>query len=365
MIDLKIESLASWSGVENRPLIVAGPCSAETEEQVMGIAKELANHHVDIMRAGIWKPRTRPNSFEGIGEEGLKWLKQAKEEFGLKIGTEVANPEHVELALKYGVDVLWIGARTTVNPFSVQEIADSLKGVDIPVLVKNPINPDVQLWIGGIERIAGAGITKLAAIHRGVSTYDKIRYRNKPMWQMAIELKRQLPNIPIINDPSHIGGKRDLILEVSQRAMDLGLDGLMIETHPNPEEAWSDAAQQVTPDRLGEILADLKIRKVSTDNVEFNQSLDDFREQIDAVDREILEAIGERMKIVEKIGEYKRNNNVTTLQMNRWDSLLKDRVAKGEANGLTEEFVKEIYKSLHKESIRKQSEIMNNEDVKA
>ena len=365
MVNLTIEPLASWSGVKDRPIIIAGPCSAESEEQIMSIGKDLASHHVDIMRAGIWKPRTRPNSFEGIGEEGLKWLKQAKEAYGLKIGTEVANPEHVELALKYGVDVLWIGARTTVNPFSVQEIADSLKGIDVPVLIKNPINPDVQLWIGGIERIAGAGITKLAAIHRGVSTYDKLRYRNKPMWQMAIELKRQMPNIPIINDPSHIGGKREYIQEVSQKAMDLGLDGLMIETHPNPEEAWSDAAQQVTPQRLGEILADLKIRKVATDDIQFNQSLDDLREQIDVADREILEALANRMKIVEKIGEYKRDNNVTTLQMNRWDALLNDRVAKGSAMNLNDEFVKDIYKSLHKESIRRQSEIMNSEDVNA
>ncbi len=365
MIELNVDSLESWSGVKDRPLIIAGPCSAETEEQVMNVAGQLSKHHVDVMRAGIWKPRTRPNSFEGIGEEGLKWMKQAKEEFGMKIGTEVAKPEHVELALKYGVDVLWIGARTTVNPFAVQEIADSLKGVDVPVLIKNPINPDVQLWIGGIERIAQAGITKLAAIHRGVSTYDKTKYRNKPMWQMAIELKRLIPNMPIINDPSHIGGKRDLILEVSQKAMDLGLDGLMIETHPNPDEAWSDAAQQVTPDRFGEILGELKIRKVSTDNVNFNQSLDDLREQIDSADREILEVLAQRMSIVEQIGEYKRDNNVTTLQMNRWDTILKDRIAKGEAMGLSEDFVKEVYKSLHKESIRKQSEIMNNQDVNA
>lgn len=365
MIELDINSMESWSGVKDRPLIIAGPCSAETEEQVMGIAKELTKHHVDVMRAGIWKPRTRPNSFEGIGEDGLKWLKRVKDELGMKVGTEVANPAHVELALKYGIDMLWIGARTSVNPFSVQEIADSLKGVDVPVLVKNPINPDVQLWIGAIERIHGAGIRSLAAIHRGTSTYDKIKYRNKPMWQMAIELKRQLPNIPIINDPSHIAGRRDLIQEVSQKAMDIGLDGLMIETHTNPDEAWSDAKQQVTPDRLGEILGELKIRKVSTENVAFNQTLEDLREQIDSIDREVLEVLASRMRIVEQIGEYKKENNVTTLQMNRWDSLLKDRMNKGKEMNLDEGFVNDVFKNLHKESIRKQSEIMNNENVNA
>ena len=365
MIDLKIDSLESWTGVEGRPLIISGPCSAETEEQLMASAKALKEQHIDILRAGIWKPRTRPNSFEGVGEEGLVWLKRVKDELGMKVGTEVAKPEHVKLALKYEIDVLWIGARTTVNPFAMQEIADSLVGVDIPVLIKNPINPDTQLWIGGIERIAQAGITKIGAIHRGCSTVDKIKYRNKPMWQMPIELKRLIPNIPIINDPSHIAGKRDLIQEVSQKAMDLGLDGLMIESHPVPDEAWSDAAQQVTPKVLGEILADLKIRKVSTDNVEFNQSLDDLREQIDSTDREIIEALAHRAGIVEKIGEYKKDNNVTTLQMNRWDALLNDRMAKGEAIGLNGEFVKEVYKLIHKESVKNQSQIMNNEDINA
>ncbi len=366
MIELDINSLESWSGVSGRPLIIAGPCSAETEEQVLNIAKQVVSTgKVDVMRAGIWKPRTRPNSFEGIGEEGLSWLQKAKEETGLKIGTEVANPQHVELALKYDIDILWIGARTTVNPFAVQEIADALKGVDVPVLVKNPINPDTQLWIGAIERIYGAGIRSLAAIHRGTSTYDKIKYRNKPMWQMAIELKRLLPNIPIINDPSHIAGTRDLIHEVSQKALDLGLDGLMIETHNNPDEAWSDAKQQVTPARLDEILDDLKVRKSYSDDVAFNHSLDDLREQIDAIDREILETLAERMKVVDKIGEYKKDNNVTTLQVSRWDELLNDRMAKGEKMNLFPDFVKEVYKIIHKESIRKQSEIMNNENIDA
>lgn len=360
MIELDINSLESWSGVKDRPLIIAGPCSAETEEQMMTAAKLLAEQHIDILRAGIWKPRTRPGAFEGIGEEGLKWMKQAKEETGLKIGTEVAKPEHVELALKYGVDALWIGARTTVNPFSVQEIADSLQGVDVPVLIKNPINPDNGLWIGAIERIHRAGIRSIAAIHRGFSTFEKTKYRNKPMWQLAIELKRKMPNIPIINDPSHIGGKRDLVANVSQRAMDMGLDGLMIESHPNPNEAWSDAAQQVTPAVLGQILANLTIRKANTEDTDFNDSLEDLRSQIDRVDKEILETISERFKIVEKIGEYKRDNNITTLQMNRWDSLLQDKIAKASGLNLDDEFVKAIYQLIHKESVNKQSEIAKN-----
>ncbi len=360
MIELDINSLESWSGVKDRPLIIAGPCSAETEEQVMTVAKQLAEQHIDILRAGIWKPRTRPGAFEGIGEEGLKWMKHAKEETGLKIGTEVANPEHVELALKYGVDALWIGARTTVNPFSVQEIADSLQGVDVPVLIKNPINPDNGLWIGAIERIHRAGVRSIAAIHRGFSTFEKTKYRNKPMWQLAIELKRKMPNIPIINDPSHIGGKRDLVADVCQRAMDMGLDGLMIESHPNPDEAWSDASQQVTPTALGQILADLTIRKTNTENTDFNDSLEDLRSQIDRVDKEILEAISERFKIVDKIGEYKRDNNITTLQMNRWDTLLQDKIAKANGLSLDDEFVKAIYQLIHKESVKKQSEIAKN-----
>lgn len=365
MIELAINPIAKWSGVSNRPLIIAGPCSAETEEQVMTVAKQLKDHHIDYMRAGIWKPRTRPNSFEGVGEEGLKWLKRVKDELGIKVGTEVAKPEHVELCLKYDIDALWIGARTTVNPFAVQEIADSLKGVDKPVMIKNPINPDVQLWLGAIERISQAGIKDIAAIHRGCSTYQKTKYRNKPMWQMAIELKRLIPNIPIINDPSHIAGNRELIQEVSQKAMDMGMDGLMIETHTTPDEAWSDAKQQVTPERLGEILSELKVRKVSTDDVKFNTSLEDLRDQIDSIDKELIETLSARMKIVEEIGEYKKNNNVTTLQLNRWDALLKDRVIKGQSVSLNEEFVVELYRTIHKESIKRQSEIMNSDKVDA
>lgn len=359
MIDMDIIPLSSWAGVEGRPLIISGPCSAETEEQVMSAAKALKEKHIDILRAGIWKPRTRPNSFEGVGEDGLKWLKRAQDELGMKVGTEVANPQHVELALKYGVDVLWIGARTSVNPFAMQEIADSLRGADVPVLVKNPINPDTQLWIGALERIYQAGIKKIAAIHRGTSTYDKIKYRNKPMWQMAIELKRLIPNMPIINDPSHIAGTRSLIQEISQRAMDLGLDGLMIESHLDPDNAWSDAKQQVTPEVLGKILADLKIRNKGSEKLDLDHLLEDYREQIDTLDREIIDAIAQRFNVVDKIGQFKKDNNITTLQMNRWDALLKDRKVIAEKAGLDQTFVGEIFKMIHKESVKKQSEIMN------
>ncbi len=365
MSKLNITPMEEWSGAKDRPLIIAGPCSAETEEQVMAIAEQLSKQSIDYYRAGIWKPRTRPGSFEGIGEEGLRWLKNIKETYGLKVGTEVATPQHVELALKYGIDALWIGARTTVNPFSVQDIADALQGADVPVLIKNPINPDNGLWVGAIERIAAAGITKIAAIHRGYSTHEKTRFRNKPMWQLAIELKRAFPEIPIINDPSHIAGTRDLIQEVSQSAMDIGLNGLMIETHCNPDEAWSDAKQQVTPDRLQEILASLKIRNVSSDNIEFNTSLEDLREQIDAKDKEIIDVLASRMNIAKQIGEYKRENNVTTLQMNRWEYLLQDRVNKASSLDLNDDFIREVFQTIHKESIKLQNEIMNNDKVNA
>ncbi len=366
MSELDIHPLSSWSGAENRPLIIAGPCSAETEEQMMTIGKAMAEQHVDVVRAGIWKPRTRPNAFEGVGEDGLKWLKALKDQYGFKVGTEVANPQHIELALKNDIDVLWIGARTTVSPFAIQEMADALAGMDnVPVLVKNPINPDLGLWIGAIERFHRAGVRKLGAIHRGFSTYEKTRYRNKPMWQLAIEFRSKMPNVPIICDPSHIGGDRGLIAEVSQRAMDLGLDGLMIETHPDPDNAWSDASQQVTPKRLGEILHDLKIRRATSDDVEFLHSLEDLREKIDGIDAELIEVLAARTRIAEKIGEYKKSNNVTTLQLNRWDAILADRAAKAQAMGVDPEFVGEIYKLIHKESIRVQSEIMNDENVDA
>ncbi|NQY09607.1 MAG: bifunctional 3-deoxy-7-phosphoheptulonate synthase/chorismate mutase type II [Flavobacteriales bacterium] len=358
-MELNITPMREWLPDVKKPLIIAGPCSAEHEDQVVNTAKEIhALGKVSVLRAGIWKPRTRPNCFEGIGEIGLEWLATAKKETGMLTTTEVATPEHVELCLKHGVDILWIGARTTVNPFSVQAIADALKGVDIPVLVKNPINPDYQLWLGAMERINLAGITKLGAIHRGFSSAEKSPFRNIPGWSMAIELKRNFPNIPIINDPSHIAGNRDLISYVSQKALDLDLDGLMIETHIQPSVALSDAAQQVTPERLGEILNELKVRETSSDNQEFTDQLAILRKDIDELDEEIVQKLSTRMKIAKKIGEFKRDNEVTILQMSRWEEIVEKRVSLGKAMGLDEKFTKELYQRIHSESIKMQEELM-------
>jgi len=360
-VELNVNPMESWAGKNvHRPLIIAGPCSAETPEQLFETAKQLkALNKVDVLRAGIWKPRTRPNAFEGAGEDGLKWLSDVKKELGFKIGTEVANPEHIELALKYDVDVLWVGARTTVSPFAIQEMADALQGVtDKAVLVKNPTHPELGLWIGAFERFYRAGVRNLAAIHRGFSTIDKSKYRNVPTWQIPIELKRIAPQIPIICDPSHIGGKRDLILDLSQKAMDLGMDGLMIETHIDPDKAWSDADQQITPSRLNEILTQLKIRETSSTDQQFNDHLDELREKIDNVDRELIEILAQRMAIVEKIGEYKKQTNVTTFQVKRWDDIMKNRGEQAKKMNLSEAYVIELFKVIHEESIRKQTEIM-------
>ncbi|MBC7487335.1 MAG: bifunctional 3-deoxy-7-phosphoheptulonate synthase/chorismate mutase type II [Cytophagaceae bacterium] len=365
-VDLQVNPIETWAKTTHKPLIIAGPCSAETPEQLFATAKQLKElGKVDVLRAGIWKPRTRPNAFEGSGEEGLKWFADVKKELGMMIGTEVANPEHIELALKYGVDVLWIGARTTVSPFAIQEMADALQGVDIPVLIKNPTHPELGLWIGAFERFHRAGIKNLAAIHRGFSTIDKSKFRNVPTWSIPIELKRIAPQIPIICDPSHIGGKRDLIFDISQKAMDLGFDGLMIETHIDPDKAWSDADQQVTPARLGEILRDLKIREVTSDNQSFNDSLDDLRGKIDSLDRELIEVLTSRMAIVEKIGEFKKENNVTTLQVNRWDEIMKNLTSLAQKMNLSETYVEDLFKIIHEESIRKQTEIMKAIESKA
>jgi chorismate mutase len=364
-VNLKVNPLESWANLKSKPLVIAGPCSAETPEQLLKTAQGLKKYKVDILRAGIWKPRTRPNSFEGAGEDGLKWLADVKKEVGLPVGTEVANTEHIELALKYGVDVLWVGARTTVNPFSVQEMADALRGTDAAVLVKNPINPELALWVGAFERFANAGIKNLAAIHRGFSTYDKSKFRNVPMWQIAIELRRIAPQIPIICDPSHIGGKRDYIFELSQKAMDLGFDGLMIETHIDPDNAWSDAAQQVTPERLGEILSELQIRDVVSTNADFQNKLEELRAKIDNIDRELIEVLAARMAISEKIGEYKKENNVTSFQVKRWDEIMKNRGEIAAKMNLNSEYVKEIFKIIHEESVRKQTEIMTRVESKA
>ena len=363
-MSLNVKQIKDWGLGLDKPLIISGPCSAETEEQVVNTAKEIAAlGKVNVLRAGIWKPRTRPNAFEGIGPIGLQWLNTAKKETGMLIATEVATGAHVEECLKAGVDILWVGARTTVNPFSVQEVADALKGVDIPVLVKNPINPDLSLWIGGLERINQAGITRLDAIHRGFSTFEKTPFRNIPMWDMAIELKRQYPNLDIVCDPSHIAGNRDLIPYISQKALDLDMSGLMIESHITPSVAWSDAAQQVTPSALNEILNNLKFRTASSDNVEFGSKLESLRKDIDKIDDELFQHLATRMKLAEQIGAYKRDNGVTILQVGRWEEIVNKRIALGLAMGLGEEFVKEFLQSIHKESIRKQNIVMNKEVV--
>jgi chorismate mutase len=358
---LQLQSIHTWlPTTANRPLLISGPCSAETEQQVLMTAKQLAaTKKVNVLRAGIWKPRTRPGQFEGLGEAGLDWLVQAKQETGLPITTEVATAAHVELCLKKGVDILWVGARTTVNPFSVQEIADALKGVDIPVMVKNPVNPDIELWIGALERLNKTGITKLAAIHRGFSSFEKGPFRNVPMWDMAIELKTRIPELDIICDPSHICGTRELISFVSQKALDLDMAGLMIESHINPDAAWSDAKQQVTPATLSKIMDELVVRTPSVDNKSFKDTLTQLREQIDQLDDDIMQKFAARMKISEKIGQYKKENGVTILQVNRWEEIIHTRVALGLAMGLSEEFTKHVLKLVHEESIQVQTKIMN------
>lgn len=343
----------------SHPLVIAGPCSAETEDQVLKIAHELKDTDVNYYRAGIWKPRTRPGNFEGVGAIGLNWLKKVKEETGLKTATEVANKAHVDLALENDVDLLWIGARTTVSPFNVQELADALEGTDKIVLIKNPVNPDLSLWLGAVERFYNAGITKLGVIHRGFSSYKKTKYRNIPEWQMAIELQSKFPDLPIINDPSHIGGKRDLIFDISQTALDLNFDGLMIETHCDPENAWSDAAQQVTPDRLVEIMNDLRIRKVDDDESKYASQLDALRSNIDVLDQALLETLSERMGVAQQIGQLKKERNVAVLQSNRWNEILGKMILEGEQKGLSEEFVLKMFKAIHQESINHQERILN------
>jgi chorismate mutase len=359
-LNLNIQPLESWFPNEGKPIIISGPCSAETEEQLLETARQVkATGVAQILRAGIWKPRTRPGEFEGIGVEGLTWLAKAKAETGLPTAVEVATAAHVREALAAGVDILWIGARSTVNPFTVQEIADALVGVDIPVLVKNPINPDLSLWIGALERINRAGITKLAAIHRGFSSFEKSAYRNEPTWDLAIQLKTLAPELPIFNDPSHICGARELIPHIAQTAIDLDMQGLMIESHMDPTVAWTDAKQQVTPARLAEIVNNLTFRHAESDNSEFTNKLADLRNSIDRVDDLILQKIGERMALVQKIGEYKRDNDVTVLQVNRWEEILEKRMTLANALKLDKDFVEKFLEMIHGESIRKQTEIMN------
>ena len=342
----------------NHPVVIAGPCSAETEEQVLKIAHSLKNTDVSFFRAGIWKPRTRPGMFEGVGALGLQWLQRVKEETGLKTATEVANKDHVKLALEHDIDMLWIGARSTVSPFIIQEIADELEGTDKIILVKNPVNPDLPLWIGALERLQRAGIKNLGVIHRGFSTYEKTKYRNIPEWQLVIELQNKYPNLPIICDPSHITGKRDLIFDVSQTALDLNFDGLMIETHCNPDAAWSDAAQQVTPERLVEIMNDLRIRKTSTSEEDYVSQLGNLRSRIDIIDEQLLDLLKKRMDIADEIGTLKKANNVAILQNTRWHEILGKMILEGEQRNLSEEFVIQVFKAIHQESINRQERVV-------
>lgn len=352
---MELESIL-LPGIEpKRPIIIAGPCSAETEEQVMQTATELANRGIRIFRAGIWKPRTKPGGFEGVGEPGLAWLQRVKQETGMYVTTEVATAKHVEAALNAGMDMLWIGARTCANPFAMQEIADALAGVDIPVLVKNPVNPDLELWIGGMERLNNAGVKRMAAIHRGFSSYDKKIYRNLPQWHIPIELRRRIPNLPIFCDPSHIGGKRELIASLSQQAMDLGFDGLIVESHCNPDCAWSDAAQQVTPDVLAYILNLLVIRKEK----QSTENLNELRTQIDECDNNIIEILAKRMRICREIGTFKKEHAMTILQTGRYNEILEKRGTQGELCGMSADFVRTIFEAIHGESVRQQMEIIN------
>ena len=343
-----------------RPLIISGPCSAETEDQVIDTAKRLAaTGKVDVMRAGIWKPRTRPGSFEGIGAKGLPWLQSAKKITGIPWAVEVATAKQVEDALNFEVDVLWIGARTTVNPFSVQDVADALRGVDIPVLIKNPINPDLELWLGAVERVAKAGIKNIGLIHRGFSSYGNTEYRNAPMWHLAIEMKRRYPEMMMINDPSHICGKRHMLQDVAQKAIDLDFDGLIIESHVDPDNAWSDAKQQITPERLNEMLSNILWRKEDVASEEFHAVMEKLRQQINQLDDELMQIIGQRMKVADKIGQYKKENNITILQTNRWNAILERAFTKGEKLGLSKEFITKYFDAIHMESISHQNKIMN------
>ena len=354
----KISTSEKWI---KRPLIISGPCSAETEEQLIQTASRLAaTNQVDILRAGIWKPRTRPGSFEGVGAIALPWLQKAKQLTGLPTAVEVASSRQVEEALKNSVDVLWIGARTTVNPFSVQDVADALKGVELPVFIKNPINPDIELWIGALERVDKAGIEKIGLIHRGFSSYGNTEYRNAPMWHLAIEMKRRNPGIPMINDPSHICGRRDILQDVAQKAIDLDYDGLMIETHIDPDNAWSDARQQITPEQLLELLNRIEWRKEGVESGEYHEILAKLRQQIDQLDDELMTILGQRMRIADQIGDFKKENSITILQTKRWNEILERACKKGKQLGLSPEFITRYFDAIHLESIAHQTKRFNN-----
>jgi len=360
---MTIEPIKNWLPQHrNNISLIAGPCSAETEKQLIDTAKRLSSKGVKVLRAGIWKPRTRPGAFEGVGVDALKWMNTAKAETGMLTSTEVANVKHVYAALKAGMDILWIGARTSVNPFAVQEIADALKGVDIPVIIKNPVNPDIDLWYGAIERISGAGITKLAALHRGFSSLSKSAYRNDPKWQIPIELKRRLKDIPMLCDPSHISGRRDFIFKISQKALDLNYDGLMIETHISPKDAWSDAKQQVTPHGLDEIMHNLVVRETFSGNEKFVQGIEGLREQINELDTQLFEVLASRMAVATDIGKIKKKENIAVLQANRWDEIVQKAADKAEQTGLNQDFIQKIFTQIHQESINIQTRILDKKE---
>ncbi len=354
-MELKLQPLQLPGVPQERPLVIAGPCSAETEEQVMNTATQLASKGIKLFRAGIWKPRTKPGGFEGVGVEGLPWLKRVKAETGMLVCTEVATAKHVLECLKAGIDVLWIGARTTANPFAMQEIADALRGVDIPVLVKNPVNPDLELWIGALERLNQAGLQRLGAIHRGFSSYERKIYRNLPQWHIPIELRRRIPQLPILCDPSHIGGKRELIAPLCQQAMDLGFDGLIVESHCDPDKAWSDASQQVTPDVLDYILNLLVIRK----DTQSTENLSELRKQIDECDNDLIQTLAKRMRVAREIGTYKKEHDMTILQTGRYNEILEKRGSQAALCGMDTEFAKKVFEAIHEESVRQQMEIIN------
>ena len=357
---LDIIPLSEWSPFTlPRPMVIAGPCSAESEEQVMETARDLAARGIHVFRAGIWKPRTHPGCFEGVGAPGLKWLKKVKEETGMKVCTEVANEKHIYECLKYGIDIVWVGARTTANPFLMQEIADALQGTDIPVLVKNPVNPDLDLWIGALERLNRAGIRKLGVIHRGFSTTDKTPYRNSPGWQIAIELRSRYPQLPFFADPSHMGGDRKYVQELSQRAMDLGLDGLMVESHCHPEAALSDAKQQLVPTALRALVESLRTREQDSGDADYREGIRQLRARIDYIDEDLLKAFCSRMDVSRRIGSYKRDHNVAILQTERWEQVLDGMIEKARAYGLSERFIEDVFNAVHEESVRVQNEVLS------
>ena len=361
-VRLNILPLSSWLSISDQPFVIAGPCSAETESQVVETAVELVKiPQVKVFRAGIWKPRTRPSSFEGVGTKGLKWLQRVRKESGLLTTVEVANPDHVKEALDHGIDILWIGARTVVNPFSVTEIANALQGIDIPVMIKNPLNPDIKVWIGALERINQAGINKMVAIHRGFSFFNRSPYRNAPMWEIPIELKTVFPELPVIVDPSHICGETGMLLITSQKALDLEMNGLMIESHIRPHEALTDKHQQITPGDLKELLSKLILRK-EYGNIEFETKLEKLRSEIDKLDEELIDILAQRMMIVDEIGKYKKQNNITILQLKRWSEIIRDRVNTGVSLGLSRDFLLKLLETLHAESIQRQTDVMNRED---